>query len=75
MQLSFISFGNRRVDVRRGLKNYSTDVDLRPANNLIVRNVATLNESNGVLAWLFTLLDPAPCVRRSTRSPAFCRST
>ena len=41
------------------LGNYTTDVDLRPAKNLIVRITATLNQSTGVLKWTYTSLAPA----------------
>ncbi|WP_133257034.1 T9SS type A sorting domain-containing protein [Hymenobacter edaphi] len=58
LQLGYISFGNRRVEVPRGLRNFTADVDLRPGNDLIVRVVAALNETSGILSWTFTSLDP-----------------
>jgi Beta-propeller repeat len=41
------------------LGTYSTDVDLRPAKNLITRITAALNQSTGVLTWTYTSLDPS----------------
>ena len=38
---------------------YSTNVDLRPAQNLIVNIVAAFNQSTGVLTWTYTSLDPS----------------
>jgi hypothetical protein len=37
---------------------YITTVDLRPANNLVVRVAATLNTTTGLLTWTFNSLDP-----------------
>jgi len=37
---------------------FNTDVDLRPANNIIVRIDATLNQNTNVLTWRFTSIDP-----------------
>ncbi len=54
-----IAFGNIRVDPPPGLSQYSTDVDLRAANNLIVRVNAGLDMTTGVATWRFTSLDPA----------------
>ena len=38
---------------------FSTDVDLRPTTNLIVRVMASLNPQTGLLSWSMTSLDPA----------------
>jgi Tol biopolymer transport system component len=54
-----ISFGAHTVVPPPGLTNYSTDVDLRPANNLIVHISAVLDTGSGMLTWSFTSLDPA----------------
>jgi len=53
-----IAFGNKRVVPLPGLKQFSTDVDLRPANNLLVRVNAQLNTATGLLTWRFTSIDP-----------------
>jgi hypothetical protein len=38
---------------------YSTNVDLRPAQNLIVNIVVALNQNTGILTWTYTSLDPS----------------
>jgi hypothetical protein len=38
---------------------YSTNVDLRPAQNLIVNIVAALNSTTAMLTWTYTSLDPS----------------
>ena len=59
-QLGPVSFGKDRfVAPPPGLSQWTTDVDLRPANNLIVRINARLNPQTGVVRWAFTSLDPA----------------
>jgi hypothetical protein len=40
------------------LGKFSTDLDLRPSTNLIVRVTASLNVQSGVLSWSMTSLDP-----------------
>jgi hypothetical protein len=57
-QLGPIAFGNRTVTPPSGLSQWTTDVDLRPANNLIVRINAGLNQTTGLVTWRFTSLDP-----------------
>ena len=37
---------------------YTTNLDLRPANNIILRVVVSLNTATGTLKWTFTSLDP-----------------
>jgi hypothetical protein len=54
-----ISFGATQITPPPGLKQFSTDVDLRPANNLIARINAGLNEATGLITWRFVSLDPA----------------
>jgi hypothetical protein len=56
--LGMISFGNTQVAVPSGLSTFVTDVDLRPANNLIVRIDAHL-DATGLVTWRFTSIDPA----------------
>lgn len=58
-QLGPVTFGNRVVTPPPGLSQWTTDVDLRPANNLIVRVNAGLNHTTGLVTWRFTSLDPA----------------
>jgi hypothetical protein len=41
------------------LGTFSTDVDLRPTTNLIVRLTASLNVQSGVLSWSMASLDPS----------------
>jgi len=54
-----IGFGTQLVTPPAGVRSFSSTVDLRPANNLLVKVDATLNLSSGLLAWHFTSLDPA----------------
>ncbi len=53
-----ISFGDRQVNPPPGLKQFSTDVDLRPGKNLIVRIAAGL-DATGRVSWYFGSIDPA----------------
>ena len=53
------AFGDQRVEPPAGLKQFSVDVDLRPANNLIVRVNAGLDVATGLVTWRFISLDPA----------------
>jgi len=57
--LGVIGFGKTIVTPPAGLSHYTTDVDLRPSNNLIVRIEAALDRTTGQLTWRFTSLDPA----------------
>lgn len=54
-----IAFGGRQVIPPPGLSQFSTDVDLRPGNNLIIRINAGLDKATGLVTWRFTSLDPA----------------
>lgn len=59
-QLGSVSFGNDTVVTPpSGLSEWTTDVDLRPANNLIVRVIAALDKTTGLVTWRFISLDPA----------------
>ncbi|HEX7317081.1 MAG TPA: CSLREA domain-containing protein [Pyrinomonadaceae bacterium] len=59
-QLGPVSFGKDTfVTPPPGLSQWMTDVDLRPANNLIVRVNAGLNPQTGIVRWSFISLDPA----------------
>lgn len=53
-----ISFGDKTVVPPPGLSQYSTSVDLRPANDLIVGIDARLDKSTGIVTWRFTSIDP-----------------
>jgi hypothetical protein len=58
--LGLIGFGDATVvNPPFGLKTFKTDVDLRPAQNLIVRINAALNSSTGVVTWQFQSIDPS----------------
>jgi len=57
-QLGFFSIADSIIPIPQGLKNYETDIDLRPANNIIARVTANLNMQTGVARWEFTSLDP-----------------
>lgn len=57
--LGMFSFGDTVVAAPPGLSDYTTDVDLRPANELIVRINAELDETTGLVTVQFTSLDPA----------------
>jgi hypothetical protein len=52
-----VSFGNRGITPSGTA--FSTDVDLRPENNLIVRVSGTFDTTTGQLNWKFISLDPA----------------
>ena len=54
-----ITFGSQLVFPPPGLTNYSTSLDLRPTNNLLVQVDAHLDPSTGLLTWSFASLDPA----------------
>lgn len=53
-----ITFGNTLVVPPPGLSSYTTDVDLRPGTNLIVRISAGLNTATAIASWSFVSLDP-----------------
>jgi hypothetical protein len=54
-----IAFGNRLITPPQGLKDFTTDVDLRPEKNILVRINAHLNMGTGTITWSFVSLDPA----------------
>ncbi|MBI3247648.1 MAG: hypothetical protein HYZ50_14180 [Deltaproteobacteria bacterium] len=53
-----ISFGDQTVVPPPGLSQYSTSVDLRPAQALIVGIDARLDKSTGLITWHLTSIDP-----------------
>ncbi len=57
-QLGFFSIADSIITIPSGLKHYETDIDLRPANDIIARVKANLNMQTGVARWEFTSLDP-----------------
>jgi hypothetical protein len=58
-RLGAVNFGTRRVDPPPGASAMSTDVDLRPQQNLIVRVEASLDRASGRVVWRLRGLDPA----------------
>ena len=59
-ELGPISFGqNTLITPPSGLSEWTTDVDLRPDNNLIVRVIAGLDQTTSRVSWHFFSLDPA----------------
>jgi hypothetical protein len=58
-QLGSFAFGSDVfMKIPAGLTAYSTNVDLRPKKNLVVRVDAKLDTATGVLTWRFLSLDP-----------------
>jgi len=53
-----ISFGNKLLTPATGLTEFTTEVDLRPDNDLIVEIKGHLDTNSGKLTWRFTSLDP-----------------
>jgi len=56
--LGNISFGETILTPPPGLSIYTTEVDLRPDNNLIAKIVANLDKTTGLLEWRFQSIDP-----------------
>ena len=54
-----IEFGAKQVAPVSGVKQFTTDVDLRPAKQAIVRVNGNVNTSTGLVTWRFNTLDPA----------------
>jgi hypothetical protein len=53
-----IAFSNNRIVPPPNLKEYSTDVDLRPDQNLLVRIHAYVDPFTGIASWTFSSIDP-----------------
>ena len=53
-----ISFGDKLVTPVTGVNQFTTDVDLRPAKQAIVRVNGNFNSTNGLITWRFNTLDP-----------------
>ncbi|MBI5149585.1 MAG: hypothetical protein HZA28_02275, partial [Candidatus Omnitrophica bacterium] len=62
-----ITFGDKLVIPPPGSKEYITEVDLRPGNDLIVRIEARLDMATGIATWQFLSLDPL--TKRFTTDP------
>jgi len=58
LTLGPLGFGDRTVTPPPGLTEFTTDVDLRPDLNLLVRVDAALDPGTAILTWRFTSLDP-----------------
>ncbi|MEI7595586.1 MAG: T9SS type A sorting domain-containing protein [Bacteroidota bacterium] len=54
-----INFGDTTIYPLTGLTEFTTDVDLRPSKNIIVRLNAKLDTTTGIISWSYTSLDPA----------------
>ena len=59
LSLGPISFGTNRVVPPPGLSTFAADVDLRPAEDLIVSITGSLDPNTGLLTWHFISIDPA----------------
>lgn len=59
LTLDLVTFGDTQVLPARGAREFTTNVDLRPAKNLIVRVDASLNPATALLTWHLTAIDPA----------------
>jgi hypothetical protein len=57
-ELGAISFGDKTVLPPSGRSEFNTEVDLRPATNLLVRINAKLEKTTGLLTWRFASIDP-----------------
>jgi len=54
-----IAFGSHSVTPPPGKNPFSAEVDLRPAQNLIVQITAQFNTSSGLATWNYQSIDPA----------------
>ncbi len=59
INLGGVGFSNYGTALTSGLSSYTTDIDLRPARNLITRINGQLDKTTGLLTWRFTSIDPA----------------
>lgn len=58
VSLGLMTFGDHLVTPPPGQQTFTTDVDLRPTQHLIVRIAAHLDTATGVLTWRFVAIDP-----------------
>jgi hypothetical protein len=56
---NLVAFGDKQVAPQIGIKQFTTDVDLRPAKQAIVRVNGNFDLSTGLITWRFNTLDPA----------------
>jgi hypothetical protein len=56
--LGHIAFGDKLITPPASLNQFTQDVDLRPARNLIVKINASLDKTAGLLNWRFNSIDP-----------------
>ncbi len=54
-----VAFGSRSVSPPPGARAFSTDVDLRPSRDLLVRITGALDAQTGRVTWRLASLDPA----------------
>ncbi len=54
-----VGFGNFQAVPPPGLTQYTTYVDMRPATNLLVEVIASLNTTTGLATWKLQSLDPS----------------
>ncbi|HEY3268169.1 MAG TPA: hypothetical protein VGM37_14700 [Armatimonadota bacterium] len=57
--LGQVAIGDKRVLPPPGLSYFITDVDLRPARNVIAHVEAGLDKNTGLITWRFTSINPA----------------
>lgn len=57
-RLGPITFGSTVITPPQGLSTFTTDVDLQPERNLVVRVEAHLTLDTGQVTWTLTALDP-----------------
>jgi hypothetical protein len=55
------SIGDTQDSLVPGLRRFVTEVDLRPAKDLIVRINASLDTNTGLLTWRFISVQPQDC--------------
>lgn len=53
-----IAFGDKQVALPTGVRQFVTDVDLRPARPSIVRVSANCDPNTGLITWQFHTIDP-----------------
>jgi hypothetical protein len=61
LSLGPIAFGDTQVSPVPGLHQFVTEVNLRPAKDLIVRINASLDTNTGLLTWRFISIQPQDC--------------
>jgi hypothetical protein len=57
-QLGPVWIGDQVISVPAGKDNFSSELDLRPKNDLILKMDASLDHQTGMVTWRFTSLDP-----------------